>query len=117
MAYKDNNKATPITFKASALKQTFRADLTSGAHHKKFKDHSDMFAKEEEKEVVVNSEEKDDAGITPPSDPPKDANEEGKGNDNMEAYNKWLETKGADGQTGQEIMNNLTNLFKGGGIL
>ena len=40
-------KATPITFKTSALKQTFRADLTEGKHHKKFKDHSeDIFKKD-----------------------------------------------------------------------
>jgi len=109
-------KATPITFKASALKQTFNAGLTEGKHHKKFKDHSDMFAKEEEP-VVTNTEEKEESGITPPSDPPKDPNSEEKGKNNEDAYKKWMETKGSNGQTGQEIMINLTNLFgKTGGL-
>mgnify|MGYP003123263807 CR=1 FL=1 len=106
-------KATPITFKTSALKQTFRADLTEGKHHKKFKDHSEDIFKEKEP-VATNTEEKNESGITPPSDPPKDPNEENKGENNDVKVAEWLNSKGADGLTGQETLTNLQNLFGAG---
>ena len=51
MAYKDNEKATPITQRASALKYTGAVDLTSGKQFKKFQSFKIDAAKEEEQET------------------------------------------------------------------
>ena len=133
MAYKNNEKATPITQRASALKYTGAVDLTSGKQLKKFQSFKIDASKKEEEETQAPPPPLDegecvDGKNTVTGEPCGSSDDEGKcvdgkntktgetcteGSDNDKAVTDWLNNKDkTTGLTGQEVINNLGNLWK-----